>query len=169
MRNWRNSVILEEKMNKVYISHTPNGDTRSMEKLDKTLVYQDTLGHIKGVKDVMNELANKLRYNAQRHDFTKLSHFDGFYEALASRKVAPEFYELEWWKLHETAERHHLNQKVPDDVNLLDVIEMLVDCVCAGKARTGNVYPINISSETLQKAVANTVEMLKNNIIVIKD
>lgn len=40
-------------MKKVYIKYTPNGDTRSMQKLDKTLVYQDTLGHIKGVKDTI--------------------------------------------------------------------------------------------------------------------
>jgi hypothetical protein len=44
-------------------------------------------------------------------------------------------------------------------VNLIDVLEMICDCVCAGMARSGNVYPVNISSEILQKAVKNTVEM----------
>lgn len=156
-------------MNKVYIKHTPNGDTRSLEVLDKQLVLKDTLAHIEGVRAVLFDLARKLEYNANRHDFTKISHFDDFFDAIASRKVAPEFYELRWWKLHESAERHHLNQNVPDDVNLLDVLEMLVDCVSAGLARTGNVYPINISDDILQKAVANTVTMLKENIIVIRE
>lgn len=150
-------------MKKVYIKYTPNGDTRSMQKLDKTLVYQDTLGHIKGVKDTMLALSEQLQLNANNHDFTKLSHFDEFFNALASN-----WQDLSWWQLHITKERHHLNDNVPEDVNLLDVLEMLVDCVCAGKARTGTIYPINISSDTLQKAIANTVELLKENIIVIK-
>lgn len=155
-------------MKKVYIQYTPNGDTRTMKTLDKNLVYKDTLGHIKGVKDTMLAVAEKLQFNANNHDFTKLSHFDDFFESLASGKLINDYYDLEWWKLHITAERHHLNSNVPDDVNLLDVLEMLVDCVCAGLARSGSVYPIVISSETLQKAVANTVEMLKENIVVIK-
>ena len=60
-------------------------------------------------------------------------------------------------------------KRCPSDVNLIDVIEMLIDCVCAGKARTGVVYPINISSEILQKAVKNTVEVLKENVVVEND
>ncbi len=57
-------------------------------------------------------------------------------------------------------ERHHLDDRVPDDVNLLDVIEMVVDCVVAGMARTGEVYPIELSNDILQKALNNTKELL---------
>jgi hypothetical protein len=57
-------------------------------------------------------------------------------------------------------ERHHLDDRVPDDVNLLDVIEMVVDCVVAGMARTGEVYPIELSNDILQKALKNTKELL---------
>ena len=63
-------------------------------------------------------------------------------------------------------ERHHLNEHCPDDVNLIDVIEMIADCACAGMARSGNVYPINISSETLQKAVENTAQMCIDAVII---
>lgn len=50
---------------------------------------------------------------------------------------------------------------------MFDVIEMLCDCVAAGMARSGNVYDVEISSDVLQKAVKNTVDMLKNEIEVI--
>ena len=71
-------------------------------------------------------------------------------------------------KIHKRSERHHLNDYCPDDVNLIDVIEMIIDCICAGKARTGNVYPIEIKDELLQRAIKNTIEMLKESIEVEK-
>jgi hypothetical protein len=37
----------------------------------------------------------------------------------------------------------------------------------AGKARTGYVYPLNISNELLQKAFTNTVELMINNVEVV--
>lgn len=152
-------------MKNIYIKETPNGDTRSLKVLDKHLVLQDTLYHIKAVKDVMNEVTEKLKRDVKLHDITKLSNYDEFFEALSTGKVGEEFYKLDWWKLHLT-ERHHLNHSVPEDVNLLDVLEMLVDCVCAGMARTGTVFPIKLPNGLLQKAVNNTVEMLKESIIV---
>lgn len=50
-------------------------------------------------------------------------------------------------------ERRHLNDKVPEDVNLIDVLEMICDRVCAGMARTGAVYDVALSNETLKKSV----------------
>lgn len=58
---------------------------------------------------------------------------------------------------------------MPEDVNLIDVLEMIVDCVMAGMARTGNVYPLDIKNEVLRKAFDNTVELLKRNVEVIED
>lgn len=43
---------------------------------------------------------------------------------------------------------------------------MICDCVCAGMARSGSVYHIEISSEILQRAVSNTVEMCINAVEV---
>ena len=61
-----------------------------------------------------------------------------------------------------------MNDKVPKDVNLIDVLEMICDCVSAGLARTGEVYDVTLSGETLQKAFKNTVDMLIKNIKVVK-
>ena len=37
---------------------------------------------------------------------------------------------------------------------------MIADCVCAGKARSGKVRPIEINEEILKKAVDNTVKLI---------
>ena len=57
-------------------------------------------------------------------------------------------------------------EKVTEDINLIDVIEMIVDCVMAGLARSGEVYPLDINPDVLLKAFQNTVEMLKENVII---
>ena len=50
----------------------------------------------------------------------------------------------------------------PDDVNLIDVLEMIVDCICAGLARSGEVRPIEINDDILHKAIDNTIELIKS-------
>ena len=79
-----------------------------------------------------------------------------------------DFFDGEWSKLHyNVLERHHLKRHCPDDVNMLDVIEMICDCVAAGMARSGEVYDVDIPAEVLTKAVKITVELLKSHIQVI--
>jgi hypothetical protein len=51
-------------------------------------------------------------------------------------------------------------------VNLIDVLDMIVDCVMAGMARTGSVYPLEIDQDVLRRAFENTVELLKANVAV---
>jgi hypothetical protein len=51
-------------------------------------------------------------------------------------------------------------------VNLIDVLDMIADCVMAGMARSGSVYPLNIDPEVLMRAFQNTVEELKANVEV---
>ncbi|HUD75085.1 MAG TPA: hypothetical protein VMQ76_08430 [Terracidiphilus sp.] len=53
------------------------------------------------------------------------------------------------------------------DVNLIDVLDMICDCVMAGMARSGSVYPLNIKPEVLMTAFQNTVELLKANVTVV--
>ena len=43
---------------------------------------------------------------------------------------------------------------------------MIADCVMAGMARSGSVYPLNIKPEVLQTAFENTVKLLKENVTV---
>ena len=76
------------------------------------------------------------------------------------------FADMKWYKLHVNAERHHLNDRVPEDVDLIDVVERLVDCVSAGMARSGSVYDVTVPDDVLQKAVANTVLKMINAVIV---
>ena len=149
----------------IIIKKTPNADTRSMETLDKELVFKDTCNHIEAVKKGLNMLCKHLKSKAIFHDYTKIKYFDEFFNDLSTRKTGKEFKELSWWKKH-LVERHHLNDNCPNDVNLLDVLEMVVDCVCAGKARSGEIYPIKLPDDLLQKALNNTVELVKERIMV---
>ena len=149
-------------MPKIIIHKTPNADTRSIKVLDKDAVLADTLTHCQDVKNVLGSVANMLVSRGFIHDKTKKLYFDEFFDAIATGKTGDDFKKLDWWKLHLT-ERHHLNDSVPKDVNLIDVIEMVVDCVCAGKARTGEVFPITLSNELLQTALQNTVRLIMKN------
>jgi len=154
------------KLQKVRIKKTTKCDTRAIVgNFTKQDVLDDTLKHKSAVIDACNAFAQGLIKQSNSHDYTKLGKYlSQFTKALKSGLKGDEFKKLKWWEIHKTKERHHLNDFCPDDVNLIDVIEMLADCVCAGKARTGSVYPINIDSEILQKAVANTVELFKESI-----
>lgn len=64
-------------------------------------------------------------------------------------------------------ERHHLNDSVPDDVNLVDVLEMVIDCTVAGLARSGEVYDITIPEDVIKKAIDNTKNMIIENSEVV--
>jgi len=156
-------------MNKVIIESTPNADSRTASgELDKEAILQDTKKHIVGVRETLYAISDELRIIANNHDHTKLSDFDQFFEDFSKHRLDPDnvkFKELPWWKIHMT-ERHHLNDSCPENVDLLDVLEMIVDCVCAGKARSGEVYPIELSNDILQRAVKNTQKLLESNIRV---
>ena len=78
-----------------------------------------------------------------------------------------DFKSMEWFKNRHMQERHHLNDSVPDDVNMLDVMEMIVDCTCAGLARSGDVYPISIPDEVIKLAIENTKNMIIDNVEVV--
>ena len=84
-------------------------------------------------------------------------------------KGGDSFKQLPWYQLHITQERHHLNGKAPNDVNLIDVLEMVTDCVMAGLARNGKVTKeyFELDSELLQKAVFNTALLLKEYCVVV--
>lgn len=55
---------------------------------------------------------------------------------------------------------------VPKDVNLLDVLEYIADCVMAGMARSGEVYALEMSPELLNEAFLNTIDILKAEVKV---
>jgi len=43
---------------------------------------------------------------------------------------------------------------------------MIADCVMAGMARSGSVYPLEISPDVLMKAFNNTSDLLKSQVKV---
>lgn len=116
----------------------------------------------------MDYISTMISKAGQRHDFTKDSQSGLFFRDFINWKLNGEDMDNgEWFPMHVKAERHHLKDNVPDDVNLVDVIEMICDCVCAGLARSGELRPIKIDSDILQKAVQNTVELVKNKCYII--
>jgi len=142
---------------------TPNADSRSADgKISLMALQLATANHMDHVSKGLGYFANLLRAAGKCHDHTKSDNMEDFHKALESGKIK----NSRWYKMHISEERHHLVSKVPDNVNLIDVIEHLVDCVMAGSARTGKIFDIDLSNEVLQKAHKNTVELLKKQIKV---
>lgn len=103
----------------------------------------------------------------ENHDCTKKSQERLFYDNfLSTINKGTDFVSDEWYQLHIKAERHHLLSNCPEDVNLIDVLEMISDCVCAGMARSGEIRNLEIDDEILKRAVNNTAELIKSMIIV---
>lgn len=153
---------------KVTIYKNPNGDTRTAPKNITFEQFQEANNsHIADVGNVMMALSEKLKENGCKHDWTKKSEERMFYrDFLATMNDGADFVSGEWYQLHVNTERHHLLSRCPDDVNLLDVIEMIVDCVCAGKTRSGEVRDLEISTDILEKALKNTAQMVDDMTVV---
>ena len=125
---------------------------------------ESTKSHITDVQDAMYFFTELMDISSSKHDHTKLRTMEEFYEYLGSG------FQGDWFKKHKLAERHHINSAdgVRDDVNLIDVLEHISDCVMAGTVRSGYVYDLKLSDELLQKAFQNTVALLKKNVEIIE-
>lgn len=146
-----------------------NGDTRTAPK-DVTFeqFQRANTSHMNDVRNAMEYISDMVLSAGDYHDCTKKTQEKMFYRDFKNTmETGAKFEDSEWYKLHITAERHHLDAYCPDDVTLIDVLEMIADRVCAGMARSGQVYDIDISSDILQNAVKNTVDMLLNKVEVI--
>jgi hypothetical protein len=119
----------------------------------------------------MSEIGNEFYIAGNKHDHTKLSEPEVslFYRELCNTiEGNMDFVEGEWYRIHVTTERHHLDRYVPDNVNLIDVLEMVCDCICAGMARSGEVRPFEISNKLLRRAFENTVKMCINSVNLVE-
>lgn len=152
----------------VIIHKNPNGDTRTAPKNITVEQFREANdSHIADVRAVMDELGLILCDKGEDHDWTKKKYEKMSYnDFLATMNVGTDFVSREWYQLHVNTERHHLFSRCPDDVNLLDVIEMIVDCVCAGKTRSGEVRDLEISTDILEKALKNTVKLVDDMTVV---
>ena len=151
----------------IIIKTSLTADTRTCDfsKVSKEQLILSSQQHIGDVAKGMFHFVGMMISAANSHDCDKINDIDEFH-----RDFLTGFERTKWWDKHRKYNRHHLIQAdgVPDDVNLIDVLEMIVDCVMAGMARSGSVYPLDIPPEVLMKAFHNTAESLKVQIVVEK-
>lgn len=147
------------------------GDTRTAERIPTINEFNDSnMQHRIDVSHLMRYVAGRIECRAPEHDWTKTAdpYRSMFYQDMIRTMTSDfEFTSGEWAKQHyEMRERHHLNRCVPDAVDLIDVIEMICDCVAAGLARSGEVRAIEIDSDVLQEAVRNTARLLEDECVI---
>ena len=150
--------------NKIIIKNTQNADSRTAnEELNKDTLLESTKTHRNDVKRIMNYMATVIRETGEKHDWTKIKHFDEFSNEVLKPHTDAEFKQAHWYQNHITEERHHLNANCPVDVNLFDVLEMIADCTVAGKGRAGKMTPAYLKLQDpfiLERAYWNTVKIL---------
>lgn len=158
-------------MKDIIIYKSQNADTRSAKQgTTKEELLDDTMSHIGDVQNVGYWLMDKFKNQIAEHDYTKVEYIDEFYSDFNEKLKdgTKDFKSMNWFKNRHMTERHHLNDRVPEDVDLLDVLEMVIDCTCAGLARSGDVYPITIPQEVLEKAIENTKNLIIENAEVVE-
>ena len=140
-------------------------DTRTCDftQVTKETLFNSSVQHRGDIIQGIEFFKQKLDESANMHDHDKLSDIDGFH-----RDFITGFKQTEWWDNHRKVNRHHLLQTdgVPDDVNLIDVLDMVVDCVMAGMGRSGSVYKLDVDPDVLMNAFQNTVGLLTAEIVV---
>ncbi len=149
----------------IKIHPSPTADTRTCNfgNTTKETLLQSSQTHIKDVVKALAFFSGKLIEAAGEHDFDKLTAIDHFHADFLTG-----FKETGWWDNHRRIHRHHLAQPdgIPANVNLLDVLEYIADCVMAGMARAGTVYELKMPPELLERAFKNTVELLTAQVVV---
>ena len=134
----------------------------------KEQLLTDTKQHICDVGKVLTSLSFELVDRGDYHDWSKLEYFDQFAKDTLEREDTPDFKQRDWYNIHTREERHHINARVPEDVNFIDLLEMIVDCCVSGKTRSGSVNDdfLVIPDDVLNDAYWNTVRLIKDNIHV---
>lgn len=149
----------------IKIQQSKTADTRSCDfaNVSKDTLLASSHQHISDVRQGLQFFQDEIADAAMRHDTDKITDIDGFHADFVTG-----FKQTGWWDRHRGLNRHHLlvPDGIPADVNLIDVLDMIADCVMAGMARTGTVYPLEISPGVLMVAFTNTVELLKREVAV---
>lgn len=131
--------------------------------LTKEQLEVNTVDHIHHVTQALKFFTKQLQTATKVHDLDKLSNSAEFHRALTEG-----FHVNTWWARHLEDSRHHLHDAPPDNVDLLDVLEMIADCVVAGTARSGKVYPVKIPIDVLARAFDNTVALLTSQVELVE-
>lgn len=159
----------------VFVPCNTKGDSRTagtVPALDEFIKANEQ--HQTDVGNAMRSFADILMNRSDNHDWTKVNDpvlRAMFYKDLcAAVRGEKNFVDGEWYKLHCQLERHHLDQNCPDDVTLVDVIEMICDVVCARAARNpGSKLDVRVDQWILKKAFDNTVAMMDQLVVPIGD
>lgn len=156
----------------VEINKLPNTNSRDAKKGNISFeeFSNETNIHREDVKNVLYFLASKLEEAGDKHDWTKKERERQFYNSFtAAKEKGLDFKKDAWYKYHVTTERHHIASYVAKDINLIDVLEMISDCCCAGLARSGEIRDIEIKPDVLMKAFNDTVQLTKDSIRLDED
>lgn len=149
----------------IQIRKSPTADTRTCDfaNVTKATLLASSQQHIADVGAALAFFGALITKQAVMHDTDKLTDIDGFHADFLTG-----FKQTAWWDRHRTLNRHHLQQEdgIPCDVNLIDVLDFIADCVMAGMARSGSVYALHLSPELLERAFQNTVALLKAQVYV---
>ena len=149
----------------IRIHKSETADTRSCDCTKVTLkeLKRSSSSHIIDVYNGLRFFRNMLEGASLLHDVDKMTDLDSFHSDFLTG-----FKKHEWWDNHRKINRHHLTKEdgIPEDVNLVDVLEYITDCTMAGMARTGEVYDLGLPDELLQRAFKNTCKLLKDNVEV---
>lgn len=148
-------------MEKIKIGNSINADSRTAVNKTKENLLKDSIMHISEVQQVFNLVAYLMIKQGQRHDFTKLTEFNKFFDDYMNKAGDPFIYG-EWYNIHITEEKHHSNSKLHDDITLIHIFEEIIDKVVAGKGRTGKLNPefFDLPDKTLRLAYKNTIKLI---------
>ena len=121
-------------MEKVLIKPSKNADSRTADK-DRKISFnefmEDTASHRNDVKRAMESFANEIIQRGKDHDWTKISRAREFFTQFTlAKEQGVDFKDSDWYKYHTTEERHHLNTRVPNDINLIDIIGLHLCRIC---------------------------------------
>lgn len=152
----------------IEIRKSQTADTRTCDfaNTSKQTLLESSVSHIGDVAKGLAFFQAEIGKAIGRHDTDKLTDIDGFHADFVTG-----FKVTDWWDRHRTLNRHHLFQAdgVPADVNLIDVLDLIADCVMAGMGRSGSVYALDLDPRVLMKAFTNTVDLLRAQVEVVSD
>ena len=154
----------------ISISPSKSADNRSVKSgITKAELLEASRQHIGDVFKAMHFFADKIHDSGFAHDYTKVDEagIDAFYDSFSRGVKNDEFKAEPWYQRHITEERHHVKDRCPEDVNLIDILEHIADIVMAGLGRNGEVYPDKLPPELLEKAYQNTITMLIKNTVIV--
>lgn len=150
---------------RITIHPSPIADTRTCDwsKVSSGQLLASSVQHKDDIAQALGVFQSMLTRAAVMHDFDKLTDIDSFHADFRTG-----FEQTGWWDRHRKLNRHHLAKEdgIPADVNLIDVLEFIADCVMAGLARSGSVYDLHLPDELLRRAFQNTVVALKSSVVV---